>query len=45
MPIPGFVNLSVELAMDVSTFPEPAMFVEGWPAAARLHGVADRDSN
>jgi|SRR5882724_7758677 len=45
MPIPGFVNLSVELAMDVSTFPEPAMFVEDWPAAARLHRVADRDSN
>jgi hypothetical protein len=35
----------VELAMNVSTFPEPAMFVEGRLAAARLHRVSDRDSN
>jgi hypothetical protein len=45
MPIPGFVNLSVELAMNVSTFPELAMFVEGRSATARLHRVSDRDSN
>jgi hypothetical protein len=35
----------VELAMNVSTFPEPAMFVEGRSAAARLHRASDRDSN
>jgi hypothetical protein len=45
MPIPGFVNLSVELAMKFSTFPELATFVEGRSAAARLHHVSDRDSN